>query len=98
MKIEAKLTKKRKKERPHGIRYSLTLQTDNGERVLGYDNAHPIQEKKGKYTAIKYSSYDHRHRNATDKGKPYYFINARQLLVDFWKDVDKTLKRYKEEN
>lgn len=25
---------------PHGIRYSLTLHESNGERILGYDNAH----------------------------------------------------------
>ena len=25
---------------PHGISYSLTLHKPNGERVIGYDNAH----------------------------------------------------------
>lgn len=79
---------------PHGIRYSLTLHGEDGLRLLGYDNAHSIKEKKGKYAAIKYLSYDHKHRYIGDKGAPYHFINARQLLVDFWTDVDKILKKY----
>ena len=29
-------------KRPHGIRYSLTLHNKDGQRVLGYDNAHAV--------------------------------------------------------
>lgn len=97
VKIEAKTTKQITAGRPHGIRYSLTLHTRSGKRILGYDNAHPIREKKGKHAAHRHSAYDHKHKNAKDKGQPYHFINAQQLMIDFWKDVDKTLKKYQEE-
>ena len=36
-------------EVPHGIKYSLTLQDRTGQRVLGFDNAHPIKIKKGRF-------------------------------------------------
>lgn len=93
VKIEAKLTRKTTKERPHGIRYSLTLHAPDGARILGYDNAHPIKSKKGKYQATRYIEYDHKHRSPQDKGLPYHFTNAQQLLVDFWADVDAILKK-----
>ncbi|MGN7612859.1 toxin-antitoxin system TumE family protein [Magnetococcales bacterium HHB-1] len=32
-------------QRPHGIRYSLTLHTKRGERIFGIDNAHPVSMK-----------------------------------------------------
>lgn len=35
------------KERPHGLHYSLTLHNRDGERVLGFDNAHAVQERSG---------------------------------------------------
>ena len=35
------------KERPHGLHYSLTLHDADGERVLGFDNAHGVQEGSG---------------------------------------------------
>ena len=28
-------------ERPHGLSYSLTLHTESGERLVGFDNAQP---------------------------------------------------------
>lgn len=34
-------------EKPHGLDYSLTLHDDRGARLLGYDNAHGIQEGPG---------------------------------------------------
>jgi len=30
------------KERPHGIRYSLTLHGPNNGRLIGFDNAHAV--------------------------------------------------------
>jgi hypothetical protein len=35
-------------EKPHGLDYSLTLHDDRGARLLGYDNAHGIQEGRGR--------------------------------------------------
>lgn len=76
-------------EIPHGIRYSLTLHNRHGERVMGFDNAHAVKYKRGKHRGRK--TFDHRHRNAKDEGVPYEFVDAYQLLKDFWLEVDKTL-------
>jgi hypothetical protein len=29
-------------EKPHGLDYSLTLHGPDGERLVGFDNAHPV--------------------------------------------------------
>ncbi len=92
VKIEAKTTKSITKERPHGIRYSLTLHSKNGERILGYDNSHPVKEKKRRHTTIKHVAYDHKHNNKEDKGAAYHFSSPQKLLTDFWFEVDKRIK------
>jgi len=33
-------------EKPHGIDYSLTLHGPEGERLVGFDNAHPVGRQK----------------------------------------------------
>lgn len=78
-------------EVPHGIRYSLTLHEPYGKRILGYDNAHAVKPpKKFKY-AGRIMTYDHKHRHVSDKGVPYEFKDAQQLLKDFFEDVDRVL-------
>ena len=76
----------------HGVRYSLTLHERSGKRVMGYDNAHAVKPP-GKY---KFSGqilqYDHKHRTISDKGVPYEFKDAHQLLTDFFAEVDRILK------
>jgi Family of unknown function (DUF6516) len=43
-------------DKPHGVDYSLTLHGPDGERLLGFDNAHPVgRQKRG-------GPQDHRHR------------------------------------
>lgn len=81
------------KQVPHGIRYSLTLHEPYGKRILGYDNAHPVKPpKKFKYAGrIRVS--DHVHRHVADKGVPYEFKDAEQLLIDFFEHVDRILTR-----
>lgn len=80
---------------PHGIRYSLTLHDRYGKRVLGYDNSHAVKPpKKFKYAGQRLA-YDHKHRHATDKGVPYEFTDAAQLLTDFFSEVDRVLKELK---
>lgn len=80
---------------PHGICYALTLHEPYGKRILGYDNAHAVTPpKKFKYAGRRLP-FDHRHRHASDKGVPYEFENAYQLLEDFFKDVDHTLQEVK---
>jgi hypothetical protein len=34
-------------EKPHGLDYSLTLHDGDGQRILGFDNAHAITEGSG---------------------------------------------------
>ncbi len=83
------------KEIPHGIRYSLTLHEPYGKRILGYDNAHAVKPpKKFKY-AGRIMAYDHKHRHVSDKGVPYEFKDAQQLLNDFFADVDRVLLEVK---
>jgi hypothetical protein len=71
-------------EKPHGLDYSLTLQGPKGERLVGFDNAHPVgRQKRGQ-------PQDHRHRIRTVK--PYEYRAAAALLADFWSEVDLVLK------
>ncbi len=35
---------------PHGVRYALTLHAPGGKRVLGYDNAHAVKARGGRYS------------------------------------------------
>lgn len=77
---------------PHGIRYSLTLHEPYGKRILGYDNAHAVKPpKKFKYAGTRLP-YDHKHRHVSDKGVPYEFKDAHQLLSDFFLEVDRVLE------
>jgi hypothetical protein len=71
-------------EKPHGLDYSLTLHGRNGERLVGFDNAHPAGKKK------RGDPQDHRHRIRTVK--PYDYSDAATLLADFWAEVDAVLK------
>ncbi len=76
---------------PHGIRYNLTLHNQYNTRIFGIDNAHGIKiPRKGKVSGKKHA-YDHQHRHATDKGVPYDFISAYQLLQDFFIGIDHTI-------
>ncbi len=43
-------------EKPHGIDYSLTLHGPDGERLVGFDNAQPVGDRK------RGEPQDHRHR------------------------------------
>ena len=72
--------------RPHGIKYSLTLHDKHGERLLGFDNAHAVRQPIKGYRGKRYD-YDHKLRNAMDKGIPYVFTSAADLMDDFWKAV-----------
>jgi len=72
-------------EVPHGIRYSLTLHNRSGQRVLGFDNAHPFGAQRAR---------DHWHRSVDDSGRRYRFKSPEQLLADFWREVDRILKEH----
>jgi hypothetical protein len=70
-------------EKPHGLDYSLTLHGPDGQRLVGFDNAHPVGRNRGE-------PQDHRHRPRTIR--PYDYQDAATLLVDFWAEVDAVLK------
>jgi hypothetical protein len=71
-------------EKPHGLDYSLTLHGPDGERIVGFDNAHPVgRQRRGE-------PRDHRHRLRTIR--PYDYRDAAILLGDFSATVDAVLK------
>lgn len=71
-------------EKPHGMDYSLTLHGPDGERLVGFDNAHPVaRQERGK-------PQDHRHRLRSVKA--YEYRDAATLLRDFWEVVDAVLR------
>ena len=76
-------------DRPHGLSYSLTLHAPDGTRLVGFDNAHPVQDRRrsGKRQRGK---RDHQHRLRTVR--PYEYTDAAALLADFWSMVDNVLK------
>ena len=64
----------------------------DARRHLGYDNAHGVKPpKKFKFAGQRFT-YDHRHRHASDKGVPYEFTDAHQLLSDFFTEADEVLE------
>lgn len=88
VKFEVKEVKKTT-DRPHGIKYSLTLHDGTNKRLMGFDNAHSIKVSSG-FKGKKYS-YDHVHKNANDPGTEYSFATPEQLIQDFWDEVDKVI-------
>lgn len=76
-------------ERPHGLSYSLTLHDAKGERLVGFDNAHPVSDVKGPGGKSK-RKLDHKHRLRTIR--PYDYSDAATLLADFWAEVDAVLR------
>lgn len=71
-------------EKPHGLDCALTLHGPDGERLVGFDNAHsPGGKKRG-------GPQDHRHRLKTMR--PYDYRDAATLLADFWTVVDSVLR------
>lgn len=70
--------------KPHGMDYSLTLHGPGGERLVGFDNAHPVgRQGRG-------APQDHRHRLKVIKA--YQYQDAAGLLADFWGAVDSVLR------
>ena len=78
-------------ERPHGLRYSLTLHDTNGTRLVGFDNAHIVPTHRGRYAAAPETA-DHWHRTGIDAGRPYEFKDAETLIEDFFNEVERVLK------
>ena len=77
-------------QRPHGLKYSLTLHNEAGDRLVGFDNAHAVKAGSGP-GAVTPVAHDHRHRLKTVK--PYEYKNPGDLLEDFWREVETMLKQ-----
>ena len=69
--------------KPHGVAYSLTLHGPGNERLIGFDNAHPVPPTKWG------EAQDHHHTG--QKVKPYEYTDAAALLQAFWMEVDAVL-------
>jgi hypothetical protein len=70
-------------QKPHGLGYTLTLHAPNGERLVGFDNAHQVAGKKR-------DEHDHKHRLRTVK--PYAYRSAASLVADFWSEVEAVMR------
>ena len=77
-------------ERPHGLSYSLTLHDEDGVRLLGFDNAHPIREGSGPGARTRIA-YDHKHSG--QQTRFYIYTDAATLLADFWIEVEAILQK-----
>ena len=70
--------------KPHGLDFSLTLHGPEGERLVGFDNAHPVARQQ------RAEPQDHRDRLRTTRA--YEYQDAATLLSDFWTAVDAVLR------
>lgn len=77
--------------RPHGIVYALTFHAPDGRRLVGFDNAHPV-DPIGSRFAKRRSVHDHWHRDERDEGRPYVFRDAATLIGDFFDAIERHLK------
>lgn len=73
-------------DKPHGLDYALTLHGPDGNRLVGFDNAHQVEGRRDGAPQAK----DHKHRLRVVK--PYDYIDAGALLAAFWKEVDSVLQ------
>lgn len=76
--------------RPHGLRYSFTLHDPDGNRLVGFDNAHNVRATGSRHKA-RPKQADHWHRTKGDSGRPYQFQSADKLLADFFAEVRRVL-------
>jgi hypothetical protein len=77
-------------QRPHGLRYSLTLHAPDGARLMGFDNAHTVPAKGSRYSKRPIEA-DHWHRVGDDPGRPRPFTDAAALIFDFFAEIERVL-------
>jgi hypothetical protein len=80
-------------ERPHGLRYALTLHGPDGGRLIGFDNAHAVALRGSRFRKPPVE-HDHWHRTGDDQGRPYPFTSVVQLLLDFEAEVTRVLREH----
>ena len=70
--------------KPHGLDYSLTLHGVDGDRLVGFDNAHSVAgQPRG-------TGHDHKHRLRTVR--LYEYTDAAALLAAFWSEVESVMR------
>ncbi len=79
-------------EKPHGVSYALTFHAADGRRLMGYDNAHRVSHRGGRFVEPQ-TAFDHWHRDEMDKGRPYLFVNAETLIADFFDEIGRILRK-----
>jgi hypothetical protein len=77
-------------ERPHGLRYAFTLHDSDGNRLIGFDNAHGVDPAGSRFRQARIE-YDHWHRTVDDPGRPYIFVSPVQFLTDFFAEARRVL-------
>jgi hypothetical protein len=78
-------------QRPHGVAYAFVMRPKaGGAPWVRFDNSHRSSERRRSY-GQRQVAYDHWHRTPYDRGSPYNFSTAVQLLDDFWREVKRTL-------
>jgi Family of unknown function (DUF6516) len=70
--------------KPHGLDYTLTLHRRDGERLVGFDNVHPVRGQAGPAGRTR-PAQDHKHR--LKSVRPYEYQDPASLLADFWAEV-----------
>jgi len=78
-------------ERPHGLRYAFTLHAPDGQRLVGFDNAHGVPAAGSRFNR-RQGAADHWHRSGDDPGRPYPFKDAASLIEDFLNEVRRVLE------
>ena len=79
--------------KPHGISYSLTFHAADGRRLVGYDNAHGVPHRGGRFVR-PHAAFDHWHRDETDEGRSYKFVSAEKLVADFFDEIVRILQEH----
>lgn len=83
-------------ERPHGIDYCLTYHDAHNRRVVGFDNTHAVQPRRRGRVTGRRVEFDHQHAGTNDRGTPYEFESAEELMTDFWRAVDEWKAKHDE--
>jgi hypothetical protein len=78
--------------RPQGINYSLSMHAPSGERLVGYDNAHPPKIGSGPAARSKRRRRGCDHRHFRGRIAWYEFQSPVKLMKDFWRDVQTILE------
>lgn len=81
VKIEARQAEATK-NRPQGVKYSLTLHDPANRRIFGMDNAHGVKGQP---------EFDHRHIYGRSRVVRYVYRGAAELLADFYREVERIL-------